>query len=377
MTLLGLRLRRRPSAEEATPEELRPPERVISSGPPLVLLAPTVAGVGCFQYFTFPDADTAAVFAEENFTDFQTSNIYAFWALQYKPLAGPDGHQEHRGEVLVLIREAEDSQVVYAVSFVDFDAADAFIRFEANRGLRLGLVSMYWALLITIEQAARGVQMTPHRPPRRRAHEQRQASHRAPARRADENARAAPPAPQPEAVSPPAEPEIAAPPTRLRSDVQAEVEAVLEAYRREEAGETGLVADDQTVAEEVAAPPEETIEPAGMAIAGDEELIEDSRMPEWPDGLSPIEERPMGVAEAELAAERPVVIEQVVADERPAGVDLRRMEAEEVYDEEIESEADGPDLFDVALEAAKTLRLRRWEKREEPFRGFNSPPGRF
>ena len=41
------------------------------------------------------------------------------------------------------------------------------------------------------------------------------------------------------------------------------------------------------------------------------------------------------------------------------------------------SKAPGLDEFDIAYEVERLLKNRRWEKREEPFRGFNSPPGRF
>jgi hypothetical protein len=39
----------------------------------------------------------------------------------------------------------------------------------------------------------------------------------------------------------------------------------------------------------------------------------------------------------------------------------------------------GPNLdeFDIAYEVARLLENRRWDKREEPFQGFDSPPGRF
>ena len=32
---------------------------------------------------------------------------------------------------------------------------------------------------------------------------------------------------------------------------------------------------------------------------------------------------------------------------------------------------------DIPYEVAKVLRRKRWKLREEPFRGFGSPPGRF
>ena len=40
-------------------------------------------------------------------------------------------------------------------------------------------------------------------------------------------------------------------------------------------------------------------------------------------------------------------------------------------------EAPEEDDASVADEVGKILRRRRWEKRESPFEGFNSPPGRF
>ncbi len=35
------------------------------------------------------------------------------------------------------------------------------------------------------------------------------------------------------------------------------------------------------------------------------------------------------------------------------------------------------DEFDIAYEVARLLENRRWDKREEPFHGFDSPPGKF
>jgi hypothetical protein len=41
------------------------------------------------------------------------------------------------------------------------------------------------------------------------------------------------------------------------------------------------------------------------------------------------------------------------------------------------TEAPTLDAFDIADEVARLLENRRWEKREEPFHGFDSPPGKF
>ena len=35
------------------------------------------------------------------------------------------------------------------------------------------------------------------------------------------------------------------------------------------------------------------------------------------------------------------------------------------------------DEFDIAFEVERLLRNRNWERRDEPFDGFKSPPGRF
>jgi hypothetical protein len=42
-----------------------------------------------------------------------------------------------------------------------------------------------------------------------------------------------------------------------------------------------------------------------------------------------------------------------------------------------EEDAEEPIRVDVSEVAAKTLQVKRWTKQEEPFRGFDSPPGRF
>ena len=44
---------------------------------------------------------------------------------------------------------------------------------------------------------------------------------------------------------------------------------------------------------------------------------------------------------------------------------------------EPEEVASAPGLDQVLAEATKILTTRRWQVREEPFRGFGSPPGKF
>ncbi|MBI2913355.1 MAG: hypothetical protein HYY03_05490 [Chloroflexi bacterium] len=61
---------------------------------------------------------------------------------------------------------------------------------------------------------------------------------------------------------------------------------------------------------------------------------------------------------------------------------MRDSERKEVAQELAEPEAElapapRPDLNEVFDEVSKILTTRRWEVREEPFRGFDSPPGKF
>ena len=58
----------------------------------------------------------------------------------------------------------------------------------------------------------------------------------------------------------------------------------------------------------------------------------------------------------------------------------RKEVAQEMAEPDTAPETDlapGPDLEEVFDEVAKILTTRRWEVREEPFRGFGSPPGKF
>ncbi len=51
---------------------------------------------------------------------------------------------------------------------------------------------------------------------------------------------------------------------------------------------------------------------------------------------------------------------------------------EEQAPREGDQPCDGPqEEGTLAAEVAKVLQVRRWREREGPFRGFDSPPGRF
>ncbi len=159
MGWLGARLRKKSetNAEEA---ELGAPEAT-SSGPPLALLVPDVAGVTSFRLLRFPTADEAAEYIEVSLPASAISAVHAFWALQKEPRAAEGAS----GEAMVLIRTAAESEMVYVVSFVDIQSAQSFARFEARRGMNIGLLMIYWAELVTVERNGDGLYLTPQSPP--------------------------------------------------------------------------------------------------------------------------------------------------------------------------------------------------------------------
>jgi hypothetical protein len=77
--------------------------------------------------------------------------------------------------------------------------------------------------------------------------------------------------------------------------------------------------------------------------------------------------------------EAPNPIEELLRREAESRVQVPRAFAKDAPDgsdslDGLEEEIDGADIAD---EVGKILRKRRWAKRESPFEGFKSPPGRF
>jgi hypothetical protein len=102
--------------------------------------------------------------------------------------------------------------------------------------------------------------------------------------------------------------------------------------------------------------------------------------------VSEVAEEP---AVAEVAQVEEVIIEEVVTEEEPAavfGAELPEEVLEPVTEAETgDEEIDFQPLEDEEQQAEPQGGMfgiwrpagRRWEPREEPFGGFNSPPGRF
>ena len=421
MAWLGSRLVKRPpngQEPEPDPELVAEEEQEAApAGPPLVLLVPD-AGVSSFRLHSFASAPAAAEFAASSLASSAVPGIHAFWALHQPPTE--PGDQSRRGEAMVLIRSAEQSDAVYMVSFVDIDSALSFVRFEAKRGLNLGLVTVYWADLVQMRCDDSGVRITPESPPL----EVRQLEPDLPPAELQTAIETDPSQAQPLMVPPVQTP---------RSELQVEAEEARATERRDAAEAAGMLIDaappvgaEQTagpvahlldaelaaqqqaaaaeaadVAEvvDVAEPapdaesaaleavdgPEAPAEPAleteppsldadgGELHASDLEIAaaEDLFQPEQPRSDAPTDDGP---PEAEEYAG-----ELLDAGEGSGGMIAEPEMATPVEEPVVEPAPDDDELEqeDIVSEVEKILRVKRWDKRNKPFRGFGSPPGRF
>ncbi len=143
-----------PPTEAAVDGTARPPSPV---APPLMLLVCDAAGPAVRRLHTFGDAESAAQFIRFWYPPLHRRGIIAFWALPQRPERalchepGEDEGDGATGEAAVLIRDGKDPGLVCPFSFMDMEAALAFLREEAQRGLDMALVQMYWAVPVTIE----------------------------------------------------------------------------------------------------------------------------------------------------------------------------------------------------------------------------------
>lgn len=424
---------RTPSAQDvpnADENGAQPPPA--AGGPRLAVLAPDIAGISSFRLRFFADAASAAA-AIEQLPPEMRRGTHAFWALHDEPVTPPDGHRE----AFVIIRANHTSDVVYAVSFVDMESARSFARFEAKRGLDISHLIILWAAFATVREELDGVSVLPAAAPATRAQHARTSAHRSTVEfeaaetvrqyeRREEptisNGAAAPEAPEDEAKLAEAEAERHAE-TAWRAEAEeatrrAEAE---EAARRAEAEEAARIAtqaqdelrEARAAADAARAQAEaeatrrreaerrlEEQRQAAEAAARSSALAEARTQPLTEDPPPPIE----AAAETRSYAgdeETPTGNAPADGDEPPArGTIFAHAPATETAETEEDTEpvdipeylrrADGsgdpaddlpkvPKLeeFDIAYEVARLLENRRWEKREGPFQGFDSPPGKF
>ncbi len=165
--LLGHVLGRRPRPEETVVEQVgAEPKPPACSYPRLVLLVHDAAGPAVYQIHTFEDAPSAADFVQYWFRFQSEHGILAFWISHQEATWQADSNEERPGEAVILIRDEARPDIVYPFSYSDMGQAHSWIAMEANRGLDLGLVLLYWAVPVRIETDGYGVvQFSPATPP--------------------------------------------------------------------------------------------------------------------------------------------------------------------------------------------------------------------
>ncbi len=330
--------------------EVRGPE-----GPPLLVLVPDISGISSFRLHRFADAEAGGAFIHERVRAEVRQGMHAFWALPRRPAAESEQPGSGPEEALVLIRAREDADLVYVVSFVDIESAQSFTRFEVRRGLHPQLVMIYWAAIVRIREELDAVSLFPSRPPAA-----------APAREAE-----APAAIDREEAR--TEPEI--------SIAEAEAEATAAAYLHQVTGSDlpgGQESAPETataVAEEPAAA--EALHRLEMAPAAEEA---DEKAPDA--GVAATAREP-GLTDAP--------VQTYAGDKEMAGKHLEvfsPVEGEPYMVDDAaafmpasENSAAHPQVragdFDIEAEVERFLRQRRSQRRDGPFEGFGSPPGRF
>jgi len=384
-----------------------------AGGPQLAILAPDIAGISSFRLSFFADSATATAEIEQ-FPPEVRRGTHAFWALHDEPVLPPDGHRE----ALVLIRANQTSGVVYAVSFVDMESAWSFARFEAKRGLDISHLIILWAAFATIREELDGVSVLPAAAPATRAQHARtvpsvstvevEATETVREYERCEEHTINDSATAPEAPTAPDEAKLA----------EAEAERRAEADRRAEAEEAArqAEADRHAEAEEaarMARQAQEELREARAAADAARALAEaettrrqeaERRLDEQQQAaeaaarsraLTDIESRSESATaesetltdnaldDVEQPAARGTIFAHTAATETEEDTEtidipehLRRADGSGDTDDDL-PKAPELDKFDIAYEVARLLENRRWDKREEPFQGFDSPPGKF
>jgi hypothetical protein len=110
-----------------------------------MLLVSDAASLTTRRLHRFAGASEASDFVRFWFPPDKRGGLIAFWALSDQPL-------DTTFEVVVLVRDARDAGLVYPFSFLHIDAALDFVRDEWARGLDPALVSVAYAVPVSIER---------------------------------------------------------------------------------------------------------------------------------------------------------------------------------------------------------------------------------
>jgi hypothetical protein len=328
------------------------------STPGLIVLVPDAYGRASYQAHHFPEIEPASEFVQYWYRANPPSGLIAFWALTWEPAAQHQWDSDAAAEPLVLIRDEQRPGTVYPFSFVDISSAHSFIRQEARWAVDLARVSVYWALPVAVEATSDGAYRLRGEPPRQRAGAQAaptsgvsdQAAQSAtfeeePIGRVVRPAPFAPPAQEPDALDDPA--------------TSADDAADRLSWR---AAETEAAENGNRWARPAAS-----------------DAPDDKPAAETPGPLQPT--LPVNIQGAPEAVHPDPSPESGAASGSPDPIDAECVSclvAEVESSISAASDHDTPRLeCDICHEVRKVLHRKRWDEQDEPFRGFDSPPGRF
>ena len=385
-----------PAAEQPFPEPpVQKPAKPGFERPRLVLLVRDAAGPASYQLHSFEDEPEAAAFVQFWFPGNIENGVIAFWASHDEPEIGSN---DGPAEVVVLVRDESGPKTVYPFSFTDMDLAESWVEREEELGLNVDQLLVYWAVPARTSRDHWGrVHLWPSEPPalKRRGR------------------LATPPKPVfQEKPTWPQRPEAA--PAEARSPFAGELPVSLEAAETEQALDTPEEAAAASEAVETAPGPfvrdhEETQEPPAAIEPAPGPFVRDHEEAQQPPeavGAAPgpfvrtpeeAQEPPEAVETAPGPFARTPAEEAVAASEEPQEPPVQEPpETEtaaepfsETAEEPPEAAVGAPATFEEAPsedasepldpndESDRLLGQRRWQRRQGPFRGFGSPPGKF
>ena len=419
--------------------EPEPEVDVVDDKPRLMMLAADASGLASFKHFNFRDSDEAVDFIHRSYGGRSDTGLIAFWAMTEQPVMNPAPGADTELEVMVMIRDDIRNDVVYPFSFTDIENAHGFVKHEMERGLDPNHVMLYWAAPVQLGITADGaIALFPKAPPTSVDYEATSVITRVPGEEPMAEAIDSGDFMQSLSVSVAVEgPLVSTEEDPIEALFAASEEPVAEAA----ATRTAIVQDEteQTAAIDEIAEFEGIEETENNAGGGDETNLGDTveAFAEEAELTEEAVEEESGadvaLIEEETKVEAAVTVEdvpaeedfsEVVAEEEPAEAELSETVAEETTMENNTEEwdvaaddipdkseatkdvrepvaaiaarqwiSDGPvgtefpagrayarseaELNDVSDDVQRVLRVRRWEESTEPFRGFESPPGRF
>lgn len=412
MSLIGSRIRKwAPFVKDAVVEKEVSSEQVNqpepTDGPPLVLLVPDASGRASFQFNSFPNAATAIDYINVWFRAQQEAGVIAFWALADEPVR--DSGEEQAAERVVLIRDAEKTGIVYLFSFVDNEGAQDFVRSETESGIDLDSVLVYWAAPIRIDADDAGsVRLTPEFPPAvgdpyhddcidQFTNEQFNEVPEGPqpvgwARVIGRNVQISQQVKEPLAAATVASIPIPVKPARTAQEPLASIPAEVAVETPQPVGWARVIGRNvqisQRVEEPVAAvtvashaipgePVQAKVEEPLATISAETAVVEQVAAVQG----KPARSQPTRQSRQRAAPEPSPLAEPVAAPDETAQPPSWFTESDghppldgDTWRNDGFHDLPAPDL---GKELEKVLNVKRWELQEGPFRGFQSPPGRF